>query len=55
MIGEILDSNNVFIPIAAGPFGKLGTLFCRFIENCKVLPLPTFSQDRPNATRAAEQ
>jgi hypothetical protein len=53
--GEILDSNNVFIPIAVGPFGKLGTLFCSFIENCKVLPLPTFSQDRPNASRAAEQ
>jgi hypothetical protein len=39
----------------AGPFGELGTLFRRFIENCRVLPLPTFSQDRPNATRAAER
>ena len=37
------------------PFGKLGTLFRCFIENCRVLPLPTFSQDRPNATRAAER
>jgi hypothetical protein len=55
VIGEILDNNNVFIPIAVGPFGELGTLFRWFIENCKVLPLPTFSQDRPNATSAAEQ
>jgi hypothetical protein len=55
VIGEILDSNNAFIPIAVGPFGKLGTLLRRFIENCKVLPLPTFSQDRPNASRAAER
>jgi hypothetical protein len=55
VIGEILDSNNVFIPIAIGPFGELGTLFRRFIGNCRVLPLPTFSQDRPNATRAAER
>jgi hypothetical protein len=53
VIGEILDS--IFIPIAVGPFGKLGTLFRRFTENCKVLPLPTFSRDRPNADRAAEQ
>jgi hypothetical protein len=43
------------IPIAVGPFGELGTLFCRCIENCKVLPLPNFSQDRPNAVQAAER
>ena len=55
VIGEILDSNNVFIPIAVGPFGELGTLFRRFIENCKVLPLPTFSSERVNAKRAAER
>lgn len=55
VIGEILDSNNVFIPIAVGPFGELGTLFRRFIENCRVLPLPTFSPERVNAKRAAER
>jgi hypothetical protein len=32
VIGEILDRNNVFIPIAAGPFGEFGNLFRRFIE-----------------------
>jgi hypothetical protein len=36
------------------PFGKLGTLFRCFIENCRVIPLSTFSQDRPNTTHAAE-
>jgi hypothetical protein len=55
LTGEVLDSNNVFIPIAVGPSGELGTLVRRFIENCKVLPLPTFSQDRPNEWRAAER
>jgi hypothetical protein len=53
VIGEILDTNNVFIPIAVGPFGEFGSLFHRFIKTHKTLPLPTFSQDRPNATRAA--
>jgi hypothetical protein len=53
VIGEILDANNVFVPIAVGPFGEFGSLFRRFIERHRVLPLPTFSTDRPNATRAA--
>jgi hypothetical protein len=55
VIGEILDSNNAFIPIAVGPFGEFGSLFLRFIERSRTLPLPTFSADRPNATRAAER
>jgi hypothetical protein len=50
---KILDTNNVFIPIAVGPFGEFGSLFCRFIESHKIIPLPEFSADRPNATRAA--
>jgi hypothetical protein len=53
VIGEILDTNNVFIPIVAGPFGGFGSLFRRFIESHRILPLPDFSADRPNATRAA--
>jgi hypothetical protein len=32
VIGEILDTNSVFIPIAVGPFGEFGSLFRRFIE-----------------------
>jgi hypothetical protein len=52
VIGKILDANNVFIPIAVGPFGELGSLFRRFIESHRILPLPDFSADRPNATRA---
>jgi hypothetical protein len=27
VIGEIIDGNNCFIPIAVGPYGKLGSLF----------------------------
>jgi hypothetical protein len=27
VIGKILDTNNVFIPIAVGPHGKFGSLF----------------------------
>jgi hypothetical protein len=53
VICEILDTNNVFIPVAVGPFGEFGILFRRFIESHKILPLPEFSADRPNATRAA--
>jgi hypothetical protein len=53
VIGEILDTNNAFIPIAVGPFGEFGSLFRRFIESHRELPLPSFSTDRPNATRAA--
>jgi hypothetical protein len=53
VIGEILDTNNVFVPIAVGPFGEFDSLFRRFIEWHKILPLPTFSPDPQNATRAA--
>jgi hypothetical protein len=53
VIGEILDTNNVFIPIAVGPHGEFGSLFRRFIESHKPLPLPAFCKDRPHATRAA--
>lgn len=38
VIGEILDLNNVFIPIAVGPFGDSGSLFQRFIEHSHTLP-----------------
>jgi hypothetical protein len=31
--GGILDTNDVFIPIAVGPFGEFGSLFRRFIES----------------------
>ena len=55
VIGEILDCNNAFIPIAVGPFGELGSIFRRFIERYNTLPLPTFSKERPNAERAAKR
>jgi hypothetical protein len=54
VIGEILDSNNVFIPIAVGPNGEFGSLFRRFLNGSNPLPLPTFRDDRPNAIRAAD-
>jgi hypothetical protein len=54
VIGEIINSNQVFIPIAVGPFGGLGSLFCRFIEDVNTLPLPSFPTDRPNTARAAK-
>jgi hypothetical protein len=55
VIGEILDCNNAFIPIAVGPFGELGSIFRRFIERYHTLPLPTFSNERPNAKLAAQR
>jgi hypothetical protein len=55
VIGEILDCNNAFIPIAVGPFGELGSIFRRFIERYNTLPLPTFSNERPNAKLAAQR
>ena len=54
VIGQILNTNNVFIPIAVGPFGDIGSIFRRFIKNQRTLPLPSFPTDRPNALRAAE-
>jgi hypothetical protein len=54
VIGEIINSNQAFIPIAVGPFGGFGSLFCRFIDDVNTLPLPTFPTDRPNAARAAK-
>jgi hypothetical protein len=53
VIGEVIDTYNVFIPITVGPFGEFCSLFRRFIETHKTLTLPTFSSDRPNATPAA--
>jgi hypothetical protein len=53
VIGEILDSNNAFIPIAVGPHGEFGSLFRRFLHGSNPLPLPAFRDDRPNAIRAA--
>jgi hypothetical protein len=54
VIGEIINSNQAFIPIAVGPFGGFGSLFCRFIDDVNTLPLPTLPTDRPNAARAAK-
>jgi hypothetical protein len=54
VIGEILNSNQAFIPIAVGPFGSFDSLFCRFIDDVTTLSLPTFPVDRPNASRAAK-
>jgi hypothetical protein len=54
VIGEIINSNQAFIPIAVGPFGGFGSLFCRFIDDVNTLLLPTFPTNRPNAARAAK-
>jgi hypothetical protein len=54
VIGEIISSNQAFIPIAVGPFGGFGSLFCCFIDDVNTLPLPTFPVNRPNALRAAK-
>jgi hypothetical protein len=52
VIGEIIDGNNCFIPIAVGPYGDLGSLFRHFLYGENVIEIPSFGQDRPNATRA---
>jgi hypothetical protein len=54
VIGEIIHSNQAFIPIAVGPFGGFGSLFYRFIDDVNTLLLPSFPTDRPNAMRAAK-
>jgi hypothetical protein len=54
VIGEIINSNQAFIPIAVGPFGGFGSLFRLFIDDINTLPLPTFPTDRPNTARAAK-
>jgi hypothetical protein len=54
VICEIINSNQAFIPIATGPFGGFGSLFCHFIDNINTLPIPSFPVDRPNAARAAK-
>jgi hypothetical protein len=48
VIGEIIQSNQAFIPIAVGPFGGFRSLFCHFIDDVNTLPLPSFPTDRPN-------
>jgi hypothetical protein len=48
VIGEIIDGNNAFIPIAVGPNGEFGSLFRRFLNGSNPLPIPTFRADRPN-------
>ena len=55
VIGEILDNNYSFIPVAIGPFGETGSLFNHFWNGSSTLPLPSFSDDRPNVRRAAER
>jgi hypothetical protein len=54
VIGEIIDGNNAFIPIAVGTNGEFGSLFWRFLNGSNPLPLPTFRSDCPNALQAAE-
>jgi hypothetical protein len=54
VIGEILDNNYSFIPVAIDPFGETGSLFNRFWNGSSTPPLPSFTKDRPNAKRAAE-
>ena len=57
VIGEILDANYSFIPIAIGPHGEIESIFNRFLYegNTLTLPLPNFSADRPNAAKAAKR
>ena len=55
IIGELMTSNNVFLPIAVGPHGELGSIFRRFLQGDDALALPTFQDDRPNAKLAAER
>ena len=55
VIGEILNTNSVLIPIAVGPFGNTGSLFNRFMDTTDPLPLPDFPADKPNAARAAKR
>ena len=55
VIGEILDSNYSFIPIAIGPHCEIGSLFNRFLYGGHTLPLPNFNKNRPNAERAAQR
>jgi hypothetical protein len=50
VIGEIIDSNNSFIPIAVGPNGEFGSLFRRFLHGFNPLPLPTF-RNWPSLTK----
>jgi hypothetical protein len=54
LIGEVIDSNNSFIPIAVGPYGEFGSLFRPFLHGINPLPLPSFCADGSNALRAAE-
>ena len=54
VIGEVLQSNSAFIPIAVGPNGEFGSLFRKFLTGDNTLPLPTFPPNRPNALLAAE-
>jgi hypothetical protein len=39
VIGEIIQANHAFMPIAVGPFGEFHSLFRQFIENHSTLPL----------------
>ena len=55
IIGEIVNNNNSFVPIAIGPHGEIGSLFRRFLQGDNALELPSFNQDRPNAKIAAER
>ena len=48
-IGQILDSNQGFIPIAIGAFGELGWIFQRFLYGTQ----PHHSR-KPNADRALQ-
>jgi hypothetical protein len=55
VIGEIIESNNAFIPIAAGPHGEFGSLFRRFIEGTNPIPISSFPvPNRPNSKMTTE-
>ena len=45
IIGEIMNSNNTFIPLAVGPHGEFGSLFRQFLEADKTIDFLPFSPD----------
>ena len=53
VIGEIMDENFSFIPIAVGAFGEIGITFLRFWDGTDPIALPNFPEDRPHAKQAA--
>ena len=55
VIGEIMDTNYSFIPVAIGPFGEIGDVFMRFWDG-SVNPAPlAFPKEHHNATEASKR